>query len=355
MVEEQSMIFIMGLSGSGKSRFVNLLQRDSVREGAGLESETQECQIVQLCLGNKLVSVVDTPGFGDSQRTDAEILAIISDFLILQHTAGFKLCGVIWLHGIEQQRMRLSDEQALIMFQDICGKEGLSSVTLLTTKWDTLHDERTGAMRERTLRRKYWKDMVNSGATAQRFDGSQGMAKAIIRRIMRNDGVVLQIQKDSMEKGKRLRDTAAGVRIVQELEGHLRQQEDKVRKMEWELRSVGDASNHTATQALQQRYEAETREQERLRSTCRRMNADLGEEMVEKWGEALMAAQPDRMSDSETDAKPEAASQDAKSETKKRTGPDGKWKGRISAFASVLGLTLNAVVHIILPLAGVAI
>ncbi|KAK4683068.1 hypothetical protein QC764_121860 [Podospora pseudoanserina] len=353
---EQSMIFIMGLSGSGKSRFVNLLRQNSVREGAGLQSETQECQIVQLRLKDKLVSVVDTPGFGDSRKTDAEILSTISDFLILQHAAGFRLSGIIWLHPIEQQRMRRPDLQALTMFHDLCGKDALSAVTLLTTRWDHVKDERTGAMRERELRRSFWKDMIDHGANAQRFNGSSEMAKSIVRRLLRNKPVILQIQKDSMESGKRLRDTAAGARIMEDLEVDLKRQEEKVKKAERELKAGAQSGDQATEQALRTRYEAEARERERLISSCQRMNANLGQEIMEKW-DRIQEDLPQAGAGSDSDS----CLEHEKQVPNKGTAPKientrrNRWKGRVSAFANVLGLTLTAVVHIVLPLAGIAV
>lgn len=45
---EYSMILVMGVTGSGKSYFINKLVEDSVTEGSGLRSgkqlEEQECQ-----------------------------------------------------------------------------------------------------------------------------------------------------------------------------------------------------------------------------------------------------------------------------------------------------------------------
>lgn len=65
---------------------------------------TQKCQLVPAEVGHSKVLLMDTPGFDDPLRTDAEILNEIADVLAAQHKLGVKLKGVIYLHRITDIR-----------------------------------------------------------------------------------------------------------------------------------------------------------------------------------------------------------------------------------------------------------
>ena len=69
--------------------------------------ETQGCQAVQIFLDKddmRSITVVDTPGFDDTERPHAEILAEITDYLAAQHLSGLPLRGILYLHKITENR-----------------------------------------------------------------------------------------------------------------------------------------------------------------------------------------------------------------------------------------------------------
>ena len=90
----------MGATGSGKTsvssvypvmmirnshdclQFINLASGSNLRVGMGLKSCTAEVQVVEkFALDGRPVTLVDTPGFDDSSRSDTEILEMIAAFL----------------------------------------------------------------------------------------------------------------------------------------------------------------------------------------------------------------------------------------------------------------------------------
>ena len=63
-------------------QFINLVYGSHFRVGYGLESCTSEVQVAPpFLLDGKTVTLVDTPGFDDTVKTEAEILRLIADFL----------------------------------------------------------------------------------------------------------------------------------------------------------------------------------------------------------------------------------------------------------------------------------
>ena len=90
----------MGATGSGKStvstvclavmirgspdslQFINLASGSTLRVGMGLESCTAEVKLAdKFTLDGRSVTLIDTPGFDDTTRSDSDILEMIAAFL----------------------------------------------------------------------------------------------------------------------------------------------------------------------------------------------------------------------------------------------------------------------------------
>ena len=91
----------MGATGSGKStvsmvrmavmirsssdslQFINLASGSSLRVGMGLDSCTAEVQLAdEFTLDGRSVTLIDTPGFDDTTKSDSDILEMIAAFLV---------------------------------------------------------------------------------------------------------------------------------------------------------------------------------------------------------------------------------------------------------------------------------
>ena len=90
----------MGATGSGKTsvsglllvkmtrnlpdclQFVNLASRSGLRVGTGLGSCTADVQLAdRFILDGTTVTLIDTPGFDDTVRSDTDVLRMIAAFL----------------------------------------------------------------------------------------------------------------------------------------------------------------------------------------------------------------------------------------------------------------------------------
>ena len=91
----------MGATGSGKTtvsgvhpvmtttnslnkclQFINFASGSSLRVGTGLDSCTAEVQLAnKFTLDGREVTLIDTPGFDDTSKSDTEILKMIAFFL----------------------------------------------------------------------------------------------------------------------------------------------------------------------------------------------------------------------------------------------------------------------------------
>ncbi|KDQ53006.1 hypothetical protein JAAARDRAFT_39718 [Jaapia argillacea MUCL 33604] len=205
-----TIIAVMGPTGSGKSSFINLAAgNDHVEIGHKLESCTQAVQPIRLPRpsGGGDIVLVDTPGFDDTLRSDTEILQAIADWLYATYRRKITLSGLLFLHRISDNRMAGTPLRNLSLFQKLCGNPALQDVLLVTTMWGDI-DEAVGSLREKELRDLYWRSMICCGSQVVRFRYTQQSAWDIIGRC-KGRGHNLLIQEE-MGRGLPLSQTSAG-------------------------------------------------------------------------------------------------------------------------------------------------
>jgi hypothetical protein len=84
--------------------------------------------------------LIDTPGFDDTERTDAEVLTKIERFLEAQYPSGTNLKGILYLHPIRDTRHQTSLLRNFSMFRKLCGDSSLANVVLATTMWTGVNE-----------------------------------------------------------------------------------------------------------------------------------------------------------------------------------------------------------------------
>ena len=263
---------------------------------------------------------MDTPGFDDTERSDADIAENIISFLCAQYELVIPLKGIICMHRITDNKVSGTAQRYLEIFRCLCGDNVLSNVILLTTMWSELRDKAVGFKRERELRKGFWKTMESKGSEIRSFDGSRAMAEGFVCRLMRKKNIVLSIQKELMDEEKRLQETRVGRLIFPRLERSIDETERKI----GELKKV--IWNPDGPPNIEERNRME-RQMEGLRIQHQRQRVQ-SEKLRERPG-------------------PRVAS-NIEREKKKQ-----KWKDRVTLFASIFGLVLTTTINVILPLAGV--
>ncbi|KAF2870469.1 P-loop containing nucleoside triphosphate hydrolase protein [Massariosphaeria phaeospora] len=226
------MVVVMGVTGAGKSHFINQLAgQEAVKEGASLDSCTQNCQLVPVSIGHSKLLLIDTPGFDDSERSDSEILTEIARILSAQYELGVQLKGVVYIHRITDLRYARSSVKTFEIFRKICGNQALSNVLLVTSRWKEV-DPGLGAERERQLKEKFWAYMLGRGSNMSRFHGDRPSAVSLISQLTCKDTIVLDLQRELVDDGKRLDETAAGAYVSDNLDSLRRQYQDELASLE---------------------------------------------------------------------------------------------------------------------------
>ncbi|KAJ2929180.1 hypothetical protein H1R20_g7918, partial [Candolleomyces eurysporus] len=163
-----------------------------------------------------------------------------------------KVGGVVYMYPIYPNRMTRNDRSNVKVFQKICGNHGLSKVILATTRWDICPPE-SGEKRKRELVDTFWSDMLSASAPQTKAEmtallNSKESAWDLIRLVLKRradshiDGVILTIQKQIVDKSKKLKHTAAAQELRRNLEELLKEsgsastqaRKDKLRALETE-------------------------------------------------------------------------------------------------------------------------
>ena len=184
------------------------------------------------------------------------------------------------------------------MFRELCGDTTLKNVILATNMWGEVSPE-VGQSRENELSGRFFEPVIGKGAQMVRHHNTAQSAHDIIRLIMKNRPVVLQIQRELVDEHKDIVDTAAGEAVNKELN-------EQIRRHQAELRAVQEEM----MQALQEKDEETRRE---LEEETRRLQEQMAKVRQDSEGMASnYAAEKGRM-----EAKMKEMEEEAKKERKR--------------------------------------
>jgi len=146
---------------------------------------------------------------------------------------GSRLAGLIYIHRISDRRFSGIAGRNFKMFRELCGETSLKNVVLVTNMWgEVSHD--VGEARERELASNFLKPALDKGARLSRHHNTEQSAHDVIRQIMNNHPVVLQIQHEIVDEHRDITNTAAGGVINAELAEEARRHEAERRRVEEE-------------------------------------------------------------------------------------------------------------------------
>lgn len=182
-------------------------------------------------IGKSRILLIDTPGFDDAHRTDSEILTEIARLLSAQYKLGVQLKGIIYVHRITDIRYTRSAVKTFEICKKICGDAPLKNVLLVTTRWSEV-DEETGSMRERQLKENFWAYMLHRGSHKSRFHGDRDSAIALVSQLLNKDTIVLDIQRQLVDEGKKLNETTAGSYVNNNIEDGKKKYQQELEALE---------------------------------------------------------------------------------------------------------------------------
>ncbi|KAF7966371.1 hypothetical protein HWV62_38919 [Athelia sp. TMB] len=226
-------VSLMGPTGAGKSTFIDYATRQNGASiGHTLSSQTSEIRAVRYMhpLDNSPVIFVDTPGFDDTHRSDIEILSQIAGWFVKVYKEKIPLAAIVYLHRISDNRMAGSPLKNLNMFASMCGQEAMPRVVLGTTMWSEVNAS-TGERRQRELKETFWADMIEQGCRMARFGDSFDSAWDMVGTLATQEDYAM-IATEIVADKKRLNETAAGLKLNEELMKLIADQKEAARQLE---------------------------------------------------------------------------------------------------------------------------
>ncbi|KIM70816.1 hypothetical protein SCLCIDRAFT_1206976 [Scleroderma citrinum Foug A] len=251
LLHDDVIIAIMGPTGSGKSSFISRVTGNADGIGHTLTSCTSEVKVTKV---EKLANVVlvDTPGFDDTNKSDLEILELISKWLNKTYRNKVYLSAIFYFHRITDNRMAGTPLKNLRVFKKLCGNNAMAQVFLVTTMWDEVEED-VGVERLNELKSTYWKGMVSRGSTVVEYRNTWDSATKLLddatRRSSERRHVTLQ--KEISELKMELRETEAGQQLCSRLEDLADQRLQTLRKLREEQSKSGDPRS---TEELRKEY-----------------------------------------------------------------------------------------------------
>ncbi|EMD32135.1 hypothetical protein CERSUDRAFT_99815 [Gelatoporia subvermispora B] len=275
MADSEVIVAVMGATGSGKTTFINLVSGANFVTNDGLRSCTAEVQTSKsFALLGRQVTLIDTPGFDDTTRSDTDILKVIADYLCNAYQNEKKLSGIIYMHRISDFRMGGTSKRNFTMFRKLCGDDTLKNVLIVTNMWGEVSAE-VGSAREKELAADdiLFKPVLEKGARMLRHDNTLSSAHRILSCLINNRPEVLQIQDEVVNKHKDILQTAAATELARELEEQKRKQREEMDRVRRE---------HEAAVAAQQEATRRALEQERARIAAEEARAHAEYERIQR-------------------------------------------------------------------------
>jgi hypothetical protein len=216
------------------------------------------------------VHLVDTPGFDDTTKSDTETLAEVATWLAATYRSQIRLTGILYLQRITDNRFGGCAMQNLKMFKKMCGQSCLPNVVLMTTMWGGSR-EQLALQEARELQLKtsddFWAGLIRLGAQAKRYIGTRECGLAIIEDMLSRPQIVLDIQRQIVDEGKNLNETAAGQQLREDMA-------KAGEKFQEELRQARDDMAEALRQKDAKLAEELKRNSEKLEEKMRHMDRD---------------------------------------------------------------------------------
>ena len=163
------------------------------------------------------------------------------------------------------------------MFRKLCGESTLKNVVLVTSMWG-VEPQDTSEAREEELSSKFFKSALDKGAQMVRYHNTAESAHNIIRMVMGNRPVALQIQRELVDERKDITDTAAGESINPELKKQIRQHQAELKGLRDEMAQALKEKDEEMRRKLEEQQRKLDEWMEKITKASERMAANYAAE-----------------------------------------------------------------------------
>ena len=191
---------------------------------------------------------------------------------MFRYSTGAKLAGIIYIHRISDDKFGGSAVKNFRMFRELCGEKTLKNVILMTNMWGRVTPQQ-GADREQQLRDKYFKAAIEKGAQLCRHTNTPESAQEILRKILRNEPLVLKIQHELIDEHKDIGQTGAGEELNREICAVVARYQRKIGELEEDMHEATEEKDEESRDELEEEKRRMQEEIEKLRKDSAEMKS----------------------------------------------------------------------------------
>jgi len=195
---------------------------------------------------------------------------------IFRYSAGATLAGVIYVHRISDDKFGGLAVKNFRMFRELCGEKTLKNVVLMTNMWGRVTPQQ-GADREQQLKDRYFNAAIEKGAQIYRHHNTPESARVILRKILKNQPVVLKIQRELIDEGMDIGQTGAGVELNREIREVVEKYQRDVRELEENMLKAMEEKDEESREELEEEKRRMQEEMEKLRKDSAEMKSKFEE------------------------------------------------------------------------------
>ncbi|KAI0892436.1 P-loop containing nucleoside triphosphate hydrolase protein [Annulohypoxylon nitens] len=307
--ESDTVVLVMGVTGSGKSSFISTVLEEEVDiVGHNLTSHTSGVDFFTLEYEDgRRVFLMDTPGFDDTYRSNAEVLRDIVFVLAQVYRHGLSVAGVIYMHRITDNRVSGSSVKNLEILRKLCGLDAFSRVILTSSMWDSIEQDaallQKAFSHEEQLRNteNFWGALIRGGSNVMRWTGDKESALGAISHLvnLREEygGITLKIQKELVDEGTNLDDTEVGKAVQDAFVQALAKHQEDLRDITSQFRQTLQDGNNKMALELQETLNATKSQIENIQSsqsTIQTSLEHLANDKTEEYSKVLAQVQEDQ-------------------------------------------------------------
>ncbi|RPA93965.1 hypothetical protein L873DRAFT_1747641 [Choiromyces venosus 120613-1] len=215
-------IFVMGVSGAGKSSFIKALggkdHKGNPPETSSIESVTHEVGVYKTTLGSREMLLIDTPGFEDNKTSNLKTLQKICQYILqVANNPAFIIHGAVYVHNIATSRWTAGDGRTWDILKALCGNAAMGNVIVATTRWPADHEDEDFEMLEKRNLENYWEGILGTVRLSKKDTHNP---KTVIGKLLQVQPQVFQAHQE-LSNGRTLSDTSAGRIAIPEAEQEL--------------------------------------------------------------------------------------------------------------------------------------
>ena len=165
------------------------------------------------------------------------------------------------------------------MFRKLCGDSTLRNVVITTNMWGEI-DTQVGEAREAELMREciFFKPALDKGAQMARHDNTVLSAENIIRRIIGNHPLSVQIQRELVDEHKDISETSAGEELNRELNAQIKKHQQEMLVLKEEMKRAVDGKDEETRRELEIETQRMQKEIARFENDVKRLTSDYKSE-----------------------------------------------------------------------------